>query len=264
MTFSEEELMAYADGELEGARRQEIQDAIKRDPEIAGRVEAHRALRSSLRASFDPVLQEPVPDRLLATARARPHEPEADTHSTAPEPRADGRSSPRATQPNSKSNVVPLRGHRVPARSRPQWLALAASFILGALALQLGLRWLNTPIYTAQGLILPELQPALSNQLANTQSTQAPVKIGVSFLSKSGEYCRTFQVQSLAGLACNDAGSWKVQVLVRTSGANTEYRQAGSNMPSAVMQAVTESIAGEPLDAKAEAHARAEKWQRRK
>jgi anti-sigma-K factor RskA len=241
MTFSKEELMAYADGELDEAKRQQIQDAINRDPEIAQRVASHRALKDSLRASFDPVLQESVPDRLIAIARSKARE----------------------SQPDTRSNVVVLRGHRASVRSRPKWIALAASFILGALALQLGMRFFSAPIFTARGQILTSaaLQQALSNQLANTQSTQASLTIGVSFLSKSGQYCRTFQLQSLAGLACNDAGSWKVQVLAHTSTPASEYRQAGSNMPPAIMQAVTDTIAGEPLDAKDEANARAQKWQ---
>ncbi|MBS0422687.1 MAG: hypothetical protein JSR66_33585 [Proteobacteria bacterium] len=239
MTFTDEELMAYADGELDEARRQQIQGAISRDPEVARRVDAHRALRDSLRASFDPVLGEPVPDRLVAMARSR-----ADT----------------------KSNVVPLRGHRVPVRSRPGWIALAASFVLGALALQMGQHFLYSPVYTARGQILipGDLQQALSNQLASTEAPQTGLTIGVSFLSKSGQYCRTFTLQSLAGLACNDAGDWKVQVLARTGASGTEYRQAGSNIPPAILQAVTDTIAGGPLDAKDEANARAQKWQHSK
>jgi hypothetical protein len=252
MTFADEELMAYADGELDDTRRQQIQDAINRDPEIARRVASHRALRESLRAGFDPVLQESVPDRLIAMARSRPHEPQPDAGSGTPAPQSDAR-----------SNVVPLRGHHAPVRSRPKWIALAASFILGALALQLGLHFLRYPIYTARGQILTSetLQHALSNQLANTSSNPESLKIGVSFLSKGGQYCRTFQLQSLAGLACNEAGTWNVQVLAQTSTHDSEYRQAGSNIPAAVMQSVTDTIAGDPLDAQQEADARAHKWQ---
>lgn len=317
MTFTDEELMAYADGELDDARRQQIQEAIGRDPEIAHRVNAHRTLRDSLRASFDPMLEEPVPVRLVATARsgahaaqidagsgasaaqpdaasrageplpnAQPHPPaQPDAGSGSPEPQPGTLPNPREAQPDagsrspelqpgtrfepresqhdSRSNVVPLRGHRVPVRARPKWIALAASFILGALALQVAQHFLHAPIYTARGEILTsaELQQALSNQLASTASAQSGFKAGVSFLSKTGQYCRTFTLQSLAGLACNDAGDWKVQVLAHTSAPGTAYRQAGSNMPPAIVQAVTDTIAGAPLDAREEANARAQKWQ---
>jgi len=71
MNLSDETLMAYADGELDDATRQQIREAINRDPEIARRVASHQALRDSLRSSFEPVLAEAVPDRLLAAARSR-------------------------------------------------------------------------------------------------------------------------------------------------------------------------------------------------
>jgi len=239
MTFSDEDLMAYADGELDGARRQEIQDAINRDPEIARRVASHRALKDSLRASFEPVLHEPVPERLVTAARSR-------------------------SSGSKANNVVPLRGNKVPVRERPRWIALAASFILGALALQFGGSLFKSSSITErdqQLLASGALREALSNQLTASQTEKSPVQIGVSFLSRDGLYCRTFQLQELGGMACNDAGNWKLQVLAHLNHANsTEYRPAASNMPPAVVQAVTDSISGEPLDAKEESNALARKW----
>ena len=237
MTFSDEDLMAYADGELDDAKRKQIQDAINRDPEIARRVASHRAIKDSVRQSFEPVLQEPVPDRLITAARSAPRE--------------------------SKSNVVPLRGRGTPTRQRPRWIALAASFILGALALQLA-TYLRKPDGDAQILASGALQHALSTQLASKQ-TDSPVQIGISFLSRSGNYCRTFQLRELSGLACNEEGSWKLQVMARTAGsASSEYRPAASDMPPAIIQAVDDTLSGEPLDSKSEAEARAQKWQHAK
>jgi hypothetical protein len=240
MTFSDEDLMAYADGELDDAKRKEIQAAIHRDPEIARRVASHQTLKDALRKGFEPVLQEPVPDRLLTAARS-------------------GSSV-------SNSNVVPLRGHKVPVRPRPRWIALAASFILGALALQFGGSLLRSDSITeshGQMLAAGALREALSNQLAAAQTQQSAVQIGVSFVSRTGHYCRTFQLRDLGGLACNEAGSWKVEVLARGNNAdNPEYRPAASNLPTAVVQAVTDTISGDPLDAREEASARAQKWQK--
>lgn len=238
MTFSEEDLMAYADGELDDTKRQQIRDAINRDPEIARRVASHQALKDSLRKGFDPVLQEPVPDRLLTAAR-----------------------SPSSA---SKSNVVPLRGHKVATRPQSRWFALAASFILGALALQFGGRLLRSNSITerdGQMLAAGNLREALSNQLAASQTQSSAVQIGVSFLSRDGHYCRTFQLHELGGLACNEGGNWKLEVLARENHTgNAQYRPAASSLPPAVVQAVTDSISGEPLDAKEETSARAEKW----
>lgn len=244
MTFSDEDLMAFADGELDDIKRKQIQDAINRDPEIARRVASHRALGNAVHKSFEPVLEEPVPDRLIAAARS------------------GAKSAPR----ESKSNVVPLRGRGAPTRQRPGWIALAASFILGAVALQLVTYLRNKPQTDAQIIGSGALQRALSTQLASDQ-TNGPVRIGITFLSKSGEYCRTFRLQELAGLACNETGYWKLMVMARLANASAGsggYRPAGSDTPPAIVQAVNDTVSGEPLDSKTEAEARAQKWQHAK
>jgi hypothetical protein len=244
MNFSDEVLMAYADGELDEAARQQVQDAINQDPDIARRVATHLGLRESLRVCFEPILEEPVPDRLIAAARAKPRD-------------------------SSQPNVVPLRGARAPVRPWPTRAALAASFALGALALQLGTSLRQSQSITerdGQLLASGHLDQALSNQVSGSAESQTPVQIGVSFLSKSGRYCRTFQLRdstSIGGLACKDADNWKLEILARADGSpssNPEYRPAASNVPPAVIQAVNDTIAGEPLDAKAEAAARAQQW----
>jgi hypothetical protein len=110
------------------------------------------------------------------------------------------------------------------------------------------------------------LAHALSDQLASDQAQAASVQIGVSFRSKSGDYCRTFILRDgsgLAGLACRDREEWRVKVLAQNepeAGDNGQYRPAASAMPRPVLQAVDEQIAGEPLDARAEAAARSKDW----
>jgi anti-sigma factor RsiW len=64
MRFSDEMLMAYADGELDLVARAEIEAAMAVDPEIARSVERHRALRGRVQAAYQGVLDEPVPAQL--------------------------------------------------------------------------------------------------------------------------------------------------------------------------------------------------------
>jgi anti-sigma-K factor RskA len=244
MTFSDEVLMAYADGELDSETREQVEDAMTKDPDVARRVASHKALRETLRSSFDAVLDEPVPDRLITAARA-------------------------SSRSSTYARVVPLRRHSTPARSWPKWAAIAASFVLGALVLQFGSRLHTSASVTEQAgelLASGTLEQALSSQLAKNQDAQAPVQIGVSFRSKSGNYCRTFQLRAataLAGLACREGNKWRLETLARADASaprNPEYRPAGSALPSSVIQAVNESIAGDPLDANAEADARKHQW----
>ena len=51
MTFSEETLIAYADGELDAATRAALEAALASDPQLAQRIERHRALRARPRLS---------------------------------------------------------------------------------------------------------------------------------------------------------------------------------------------------------------------
>ena len=244
MSFSDEVLMAYADGELDARIRTEVEIAIAADPEVARRVAAHAALRQMLRKGFEGVLDEAVPDRLLAAARAAPD-----------------------TQQHSR--LLRFKGRTAPRFGLPQWTSLAASFVLGGLILHLGYVWYTSgPLSDHDGRILASgvLAQALSNQLAIDQTTSSPVRIGVSFRSKGGSYCRTFHLREkhvLAGLACRQDENWKLEMLApgETSGGDqSEYRQASSSMPAAVAQAVGAVIDGEPLDAQAEADARTHLW----
>src|SRR5579862_1257434 len=99
MTFNEETLIAYADGELDAATRAALEAAAASDPQLAARIARHRALRARLQEAFAPVLAEPVPERLLASTRGE---------------------APR----QGASNVVRLEPRARPRWSWPEWSAI--------------------------------------------------------------------------------------------------------------------------------------------
>ncbi len=244
VTFSEDTLTAYVDGEVDAKTREQVEVAIRCVPDVARRVAAHQALRSTLRAGFAPVLEEPVPAHLALLVRSSAKGPQS------AEVLAFRRKSPR----------------------RPAWVqltSLAASFVLGIVVWHLAARLYPSELIseshgelTAAGA----LAKALRAQLASEQSPTAPVQVGISFRSKQGGYCRTFSLHEgsgAAGFACHEKDRWAVQVLARgdsTSPPQSQYRQAASALPATVLRAIDESIAGDPLDASAEAQARANGW----
>ncbi|HEX6320083.1 MAG TPA: anti-sigma factor [Burkholderiales bacterium] len=67
--ITDAELQAYADGRLDEARRLAVEAWIAARPEEAERVADYRRLGDALRAAYDPVLAEPVPDRLRQALR---------------------------------------------------------------------------------------------------------------------------------------------------------------------------------------------------
>lgn len=246
MRFSDEVLMAYADNELDENTRIAVESAMATDSRIARRIAQHRELRQRLRSAFDPLLDEPLPPRLTELAR-KTRAPSA------------ARESPRVMS-------LPRR-----LASRPsvlQWAALAASLLIGIIAGRVAFRGGPGLIVTQHGHMTASgfLADALTQQLAQQQHPAQRVQIGVSFRSKSGEYCRTFSIRApaVAGLACHAADGWRLQVLSRTDEHEDNtggYRQASSIMPPALVSTVTDEISGEPLDARAEAAARRHDWQ---
>jgi len=66
---SEEDLQAYVDGVLDGSSRAWVEAHLVAHPEDAARVQAWRELNVALRATYNPVLDEPVPERLRVRAR---------------------------------------------------------------------------------------------------------------------------------------------------------------------------------------------------
>ena len=69
---SEADIQAWADGRLASGRSAEVESWLAARPEEAARAAAYRALNEQLRSQYDPVLAEPVPERLEAAVRRRP------------------------------------------------------------------------------------------------------------------------------------------------------------------------------------------------
>lgn len=68
---TEAELQAYVDRQLTPERQRDIEMYLARRPEEAHRVESYLAQKRELRALFNPVLEEPLPQRLRQAVRPR-------------------------------------------------------------------------------------------------------------------------------------------------------------------------------------------------
>jgi len=69
--LTEAELHAFVDDQLTPERQREIEALLAQRPEEAQRAQSYRGQKRELHALFDPVLEEPVPQRLLDVARPR-------------------------------------------------------------------------------------------------------------------------------------------------------------------------------------------------
>lgn len=262
MTFSDETLMAYVDRELDAATAAAIEAAMVQDPDLAARVERQRKLRGAVYAAYEPVSKEPLPERLLEAARG--------AAATPPAPDRVSRDAARFARAATRRWTW------------FEWSAVAASIALGV---AIGSAFLGdmrrgapagdiaADFVADQGQLLARgaLARALSEQLASSQPSDAAVRVGLTFVSAAGNYCRTFTLERgagsarLAGLACKGTGEWRVQLIAqgdRPSGTAGEYRTAAADLPQAVLRAVEERIQGGALDAQAERAARERNWTR--
>jgi len=257
MSVSDDMLMAYADGEYDlpefAAERAAMEAAVEADPELGRRIEQHRALRRQLRSLYAEVLTEPVPARLESAVRS------------------SGSMSGPATvtylerlrsQQSVSINKQPLRRGRV-------WSAMAASLVAGLIVGYFA--WTSRglgPFSMSGGHLIAQaaLDQALTRELSSDPARSDGARIGLSFKSKSGAYCRTFTLphkEPIGGLACRQGAEWRIQALAlgeTATGAESGYRPASSEMPAAVRAAVEQQIAGDPLDAQGESQAKQNQW----
>jgi anti-sigma factor RsiW len=68
---SDEALVAYLDGELEDAERLNLEASIDSDPELRDRLAALAQSADLVRSAFADIVDEPVPERLIAAARGK-------------------------------------------------------------------------------------------------------------------------------------------------------------------------------------------------
>jgi len=243
-------LQAYVDGELDAVTAAEINAALAHDTALAERVQRARDLHAQLRAMFDPVLEEPVPEHLFALLR----------------PATSKASNPIEPLGVTASKDVLGNAHRHVVRRR--WAlgaALAASIVLSALSLWW---WRPADVLTrtqnGQPYAAGTLAHTLDQALASEPDAHAPIAIGLSFRGTDGHVCRTFVVRtppSRAGLACHGDSGWALAVLgPMTSSENGEWRQAATALTPDVQAGVDQRLSGSVFDATQERAARDAGW----
>jgi hypothetical protein len=146
---------------------------------------------------------------------------------------------------------------------------MAAALVVGLLV---GATLLGRGAPTAASLIVADagglsargaLDAALTDRIGGDPA-DGDVAIGLSFQDGSGDFCRAFVVREgggASGYACREDDAWRVRMMVAEAPPATDgFRPAGSALPGAVLAAIEDAIAGDPLDAAGEAAARERGW----
>ena len=68
----DDDINDYVDGRMDEVRAAAFERVLSTDPEIAARVFAYKSLNDGISGLYDPVMQEPVPDKLRDVLEAKP------------------------------------------------------------------------------------------------------------------------------------------------------------------------------------------------
>jgi hypothetical protein len=251
MKIPDELLAAYLDGELQGAERARIEQALQQDKRLAQRLSKQRALRARSRLDAQQH-QEPMSQRLTHFGRSITGTGSAQVIDLARVRAERKRRSERSRNTLSRRILLLATG-------------VFGGMVFGVLIARFsrsgGLTEYRDGALLARGV----LADALSEQLAASPASGSVVRIGLSFKTRTGGYCRTFSVrdtQTLAGLACHEQNQWRVWTLDANAPRTTTVRttRSAAGLPPALAQAVNDRISGAPLDSQAEISARRSGW----
>jgi predicted outer membrane lipoprotein len=164
----------------------------------------------------------------------------------------------------AQQRAASLSGSAIPA------LAMAAGIVLGVLlAASFGIA---TDMRSEGGTLIAqgELAHILSTALpAEENPRRGAARVGPSFWSKNGSFCRSFATRgngesALAGLACRERGAWRIAAIAAIEPAGSAgSKLAASDLPASVRGVMDNLIVGEPLDSDAERQARYQGWRTR-
>ncbi len=244
MKIDDRKLIAYVDGELDAFGRAEVEAAVAADPVLGVRLEEHRLLRAKVGGAYAGVAQESVPAQLMAAAQAGAKAGNVVKL-------ADRRKPPPVAKPQIKLAL-------------PAWSSVAATLMVGVVA---------GYVISQQnaGVLAPSMDGALVARGAlakaldnNLSASSGPARLGISFKTADGRYCRTFQAdaQRIAGVACHEGPRWIARMTTAAPAPTKafDYRTAASATAPAVLAAVDGMIEGEPLDRAGEITAKARRW----
>lgn len=218
--FSDETLMAYADGALDAETARAVAAAEAQDAAVARRIALFRDTGALLAQAGAARATAPVPDALMARLRET-------LESAAP--------------------VVSL----APKRPRPGWVPMAAAASLAlavGLAAGLALRsgpGAETAAPTLAALEASGVADALSRLEAGASVTVAAGDLSViaSFRTQDGAFCREFELASAdattVGVACAQGPAWALRFAVATGAPDEE-----SYVPAGALEALDAWLAG--------------------
>jgi hypothetical protein len=199
---TQEELMGYADGQLDAEHTKRVEHALAAHPELRSIVEDHRRTRAAVREAIHEMAAAPMSPGLAKLAETL----------KAPHP-------------------VVSRRRAVTALA---WPAAAAACLSLGIAIGTMLAGGDSDLIRWQGG--PSAGTQLARALEKSPSGEAgKVIVVASFEAADGRYCRQFEVEAAVdGVACRGDQGWDILAVARRPGGSASYQAASGADPVAV------------------------------
>jgi surface antigen len=257
--ISDEMLMAYADDELIGLDRAQVEMYLAQSSDGAARLAAFTTTGKRLAGLYDQPMREPVPQHLIDAVRG--------VAQTA-----------GAQHRNFGSNIVALGPKRPkwPEFSASRWPMAAAASVAVLIAGTATLAVLKSPASDQQfatvqtdighwmavaGLAaVLEATPTGVQSVMQNSGTAATIKPIFTFPAVRNEFCRQYEIEraganAIGGVACRESpGQWRVETQVVVAPTRSSEKQiVAAGRESPVDAVVDHLIKGDVLSVEAEA-----------
>ncbi len=231
MNFSDEELMSYADGELDEPQARVIREVALSDPAVAARIELFTTSRKLLHYAFESAIEEPVPQRLRdAISAFGEDDEEIESPRVVRLPERRAAASARTWMPRALAASVTL----LVAGAAGWWLRDVLPSDGGSTPLLASVASLPAPVSDA-------LEHLPSGEVRNARLGRNQVEVlALATYASGNTYCREFETtlsadqapQSIHSVACRENNRWVARVVADqapSASSDNEYRPASGN-----------------------------------
>jgi len=249
MTYTNEQLSAFLDNELEPGLMSQVREAIASDADLAQRFEEIAISDSAIRSVYSAIDTKPIPQSLVDLLSS----PKVDQSHKISTPWTQ-----RVWQTSNKPVVAATYGVLT--------LVIIVSLFSITLAPTAQTTLATGPVSATSNLhvALSTVPSAISSEI--TKREHGVITPVLTFLDHQYRFCREFKLQSsksgARSVACYQENQWRIELSIpdNISAKQNQYIPASSITPSAFENVVNSMILGDPISSDEEMKLIGNRW----